>query len=80
MSERKPLARRLSVEGLNVSRGEARVLFDIHLHLGANEIVSCVGRNGAGKSTLMKSIAGFLAAQSGRVMSDGVALNGLPPY
>jgi len=80
MPEGSPAQRRLSVEGLNVSRGEARVLFDIHMHLGANEIVCCVGLNGAGKSTLMKSIAGFLVAQSGRVQSDGVDLNGLPPY
>jgi ABC-type branched-subunit amino acid transport system ATPase component len=28
----------------------------------------------------MKSIAGFLVAQSGRVQSDGVDLIGLPPY
>jgi len=73
-------AARLVVEGLNVARGEARVLFDINLHLGAHEIVSCVGRNGAGKSTLMKSISGFLAASSGTVKSDGVTLSGMQPY
>jgi ABC-type branched-subunit amino acid transport system ATPase component len=70
----------LIVNNLNVSRGEAHVLFDINLHLAPNEIVACVGRNGAGKSTLLKSISGFLQADSGDVQSHGHALTGLRPY
>jgi ABC-type branched-subunit amino acid transport system ATPase component len=70
----------LIVNNLNVSRGEARVLFDINLHLAPNEIVACVGRNGAGKSTLLKSISGFLQADSGDVQSHGHTLTGLRPY
>ena len=70
----------LQVQGLNVSRGESHVLFDINLHLAPNEIVACVGRNGAGKSTLLKSISGFLPCQSGSIDIPGHKLNGLRPY
>ncbi len=70
----------LRVRDLCVSRGEARVLFDINLHLAPNEIVACVGRNGAGKSTLLKSISGFLRADSGSIHSQGQSLAGLRPY
>jgi ABC-type branched-subunit amino acid transport system ATPase component len=70
----------LIVKDLCVSRGEARVLFDINLHLAPNEIIACVGRNGAGKSTLLKSISGFLRADSGTIHSHGDLLNGRPPY
>jgi ABC-type branched-subunit amino acid transport system ATPase component len=70
----------LIVQNLNVSRGEAHVLFDINLHLAPNEIVACVGRNGAGKSTLLKSISGFLHCDSGHVQSHGHELTGLRPF
>lgn len=70
----------LQAQGLNVSRGEARVLFDINLHLAPNEIVACVGRNGAGKTTLLKSISGFLPCDSGNVTSHDHTLTGRRPY
>jgi ABC-type branched-subunit amino acid transport system ATPase component len=70
----------LQVQGLNVSRGEASVLFDMNLRLAANEIVACVGRNGAGKTTLLKSIAGFLPCRSGTVRVADQTLTGLAPH
>ncbi len=39
----------LVVDELNAAYGESKVLFDVSIHINANEIVSCVGRNGAGK-------------------------------
>jgi branched-chain amino acid transport system ATP-binding protein len=70
----------LTVTGLNTSYGESKVLFDINLRIGPNEIVACVGRNGAGKSTLLKSIAGFLRPRSGTVTCDRVDLVGRRSY
>ena len=70
----------LSVNGLSVAYGTAKVLFDISLNVGANQIVACVGRNGAGKTTLLKSIAGFLKPTAGTVLSGQTTLTGLPPY
>ncbi|MDO9211197.1 MAG: ATP-binding cassette domain-containing protein, partial [Deltaproteobacteria bacterium] len=43
----------LAVRGLNVSYGEAKVLFDIDLGVAPGQVVTCVGRNGAGKTTLL---------------------------
>jgi ABC-type branched-subunit amino acid transport system ATPase component len=70
----------LSVSGLNVSYGEAKVLFDVSLAVKPRQIVACVGRNGAGKTTLLRSIAGFLKSVSGSVIGGGASLVGLKPY
>ena len=70
----------LSVKGLNVSYGEAKVLFDIDMGVNPGQIVACVGRNGAGKTTLLKSIAGFLKPTSGSVTADNTSLIDLKPY
>jgi ABC-type branched-subunit amino acid transport system ATPase component len=70
----------LSVSSLNVSYGEAKVLFDVSLNVRPGEVVACVGRNGAGKTTLLKSIVGFLKPTSGSIATDGVSLVGKPAY
>jgi ABC-type branched-subunit amino acid transport system ATPase component len=70
----------LEVHSLSVSRGQARVLFDIDMYLRPNEIVACVGRNGAGKTTLLKSVAGFLKPDSGTVTTPEHNLSGAPAF
>jgi ABC-type branched-subunit amino acid transport system ATPase component len=70
----------LAVQGLNVAYGASKVLFDVGLHLKANEIVACVGRNGAGKTTLLRTIAGFLKPSSGSVTYAGASVVGRAPY
>jgi len=70
----------LTVKGLNVAYGEAKVLFDIDLSVRARQIVACVGRNGAGKTTLLKSIAGFLKPLAGSITSGHTNLVGRKSY
>jgi ABC-type branched-subunit amino acid transport system ATPase component len=70
----------LAVEDLNVAYGESKVLFDVSIHINANEIVSCVGRNGAGKSTLMKTIGGFIKPTTGSIMFADTSLVGIKSY
>ena len=70
----------LTVQGLNVSYGESKVLFNAELHVNQGQVVTCVGRNGAGKSTLLKTIAGFLKPTSGTILFDGTQLAGLRSY
>jgi len=70
----------LIVRALNVSYGESKVLFDVNLAVGSNQVVACVGRNGAGKTTLLKSIAGFIKPFSGAITSGGASLVGRKPY
>jgi ABC-type branched-subunit amino acid transport system ATPase component len=70
----------LAVQGLNVSYGESKVLFDTDLHVNQGQIVTCVGRNGAGKTTLLKTIAGFLKPTAGSITFDNTDLIGLRSY
>jgi len=70
----------LVVSGLNVSYGEAKVLFDIKLSVKPDQVVICVGRNGAGKTTLLRSIAGFLKPTAGSIVFNGNDLVGRMSY
>lgn len=70
----------LSVRGLNVAYGEAKVLFDIDMSVKPRQIVACVGRNGAGKTTLLKSIAGFLKTLAGSITIGHTTLIGRKSY
>jgi len=70
----------LKVQGLNVSYGEAKVLFDAGLRVIPGQVVTCVGRNGAGKTTLLKTIAGFLKPTSGSVIFNDTDLVGRMSY
>ncbi len=70
----------LTVERLNSSYGESKVLFDVSISVRDKEVVACVGRNGAGKSTMLKSIAGFVKPKAGTITSEGVNLVGMTAY
>ena len=61
----------LTVEGLGRTYDGTRALADLSFHVGAGEIVGLVGPNGAGKTTALRSIAGILPIQEGRVVVCG---------
>ncbi len=53
-------------------RGERKVVIDnLNLTLPTGKSLALLGRNGAGKSTLLEMIAGIMAPDSGRIVSDG---------
>lgn len=55
--------------------GQLKVLNDISLNIGSNEIITIVGPSGAGKTTLLQ-IAGTLdIPDSGRVIYDGTDIS-----
>lgn len=60
----------LSVEGVSAGYGGATVVNGVSLAVRPGEIVTVLGKNGMGKTTLMKTIMGFVRAQSGRVILD----------
>jgi branched-chain amino acid transport system ATP-binding protein len=79
--ENMPDARALvAVEGLHTYYGKSHILDGVSLAVAPGEVVGLLGRNGVGKSTTLKSIMGLVAASAGRVLLDGVPINGLPPH
>jgi branched-chain amino acid transport system ATP-binding protein len=71
---------KLSVAQLDAAYGQAQVLFDVSLEIGAGEAVALLGRNGAGKSTTFRAILGLIARSAGRIVFDGEDISKCPPY
>jgi ABC-type Mn2+/Zn2+ transport system ATPase subunit len=65
------------VEHVSVAYGERVALDDVSIDLLPGEVVSLVGPNGAGKSTTLKTIAGLVKPDRGRV-TYGAALGSDP--
>ncbi|HXP97649.1 MAG TPA: ABC transporter ATP-binding protein [Telmatospirillum sp.] len=55
-------------------------VFDVDLEIADGELLVVIGPSGSGKTTLLKLLAGFLEADSGRILVDGRNLAGLPPH
>jgi branched-chain amino acid transport system ATP-binding protein len=71
---------RLRVSGLNAAYGQAHILTDVALEVGAGEVAALLGRNGAGKSTTFRAILGLIVNRSGAVVFDGEDVSDLPTY
>ena len=69
MSDEKSL---LKLENIDAGYGISQVLFDITLSCGASGATAVLGRNGAGKSTILKTIAGEIIPNKGKVYFDGI--------
>lgn len=65
----------LSLDQVNFSYDDKKVLSDISFTIQRGEMISLVGKNGAGKSTLAKVICGFEQHSSGSIRLDDKALN-----
>lgn len=70
----------LKIEGLVTGYGSIKALKGIDLEVPAGSIVSLIGANGAGKTTAMKSLAGLLKPEAGRIIYKGREIQGLPPH
>lgn len=58
----------LSVRGLTAGYGEANILHEVDVEVGAGSFVSVIGPNGAGKSTLLKTVYGLLRPRAGSIV------------
>lgn len=67
----------LRFEHLSFAYGSTTTLHDISLTIPAGKTVAFVGSTGSGKSTLVKLLLRFYAAQSGRILLDGQAIDAI---
>jgi ABC-type branched-subunit amino acid transport system ATPase component len=70
----------LEVVSLSKSFTALRALQDVSLRLSAGQIVGLIGPNGSGKSTLFDIITGFQRRDEGKVLFNGVAIQGASPH
>ena len=68
------------LEGIDLSFGRTRVLKGVDLKIEPGEFFAFLGPSGCGKTTLLRLIAGFEAAQSGRVIIGDQEVSHLPPW
>ena len=62
----------IEFRGVSFARpGQAQVLDDFTLTVGAGEVLALVGRSGAGKSTLLKLVNRLLLPDAGAVVVEG---------
>jgi branched-chain amino acid transport system ATP-binding protein len=64
----------------NVSRrfGGVAALADVSLSVPSGRVIGLIGPNGSGKTTLMNVISGVDAPTNGKVLLDGIPVQGVP--
>jgi len=74
-----PKGRKLEVEGLAKNYAGVQAIADVTLTVPPGALITLLGPSGCGKTTLMRSIAGFVTPDRGRITIDGSDLLALPP-
>ena len=69
----------LDVDGLTVRYGATLAVDDVDLHVVEGEVVVLLGPSGCGKSTILRSVAGLVPVNGGRISLGGRDLAGVPP-
>lgn len=70
----------LKVDQLSSAYGRIKVLHDITLEIGPNEVVAIVGSNGAGKTTLLRALSGVQPVLSGRIVFDDTEVQSMSAH
>jgi lipopolysaccharide export system ATP-binding protein len=68
----------LRAQGLKKRYGARTVVHDVHVAVGAGEVVGLLGPNGAGKTTSFYMIVGLVPADAGLIEIDGQRVEKLP--
>jgi len=61
----------LRIENLVVNYGGIEAVKNVSISVPEKEIVALIGANGAGKSTILRTVAGLVRPQSGRIFYSG---------
>ena len=71
---------RLEIEHLSVALEGRDILQNLSLQAEAGELLALLGPSGCGKTTLLKTVAGILAPQCGRIRLGREDITHLPPH
>ena len=66
----------LDVQNIHTFIGQFHILEGVSLRVPKGSIVALLGRNGAGKTTTLKTILGLTPPSQGKVVFDGVEIQG----
>ncbi|WP_198156932.1 LPS export ABC transporter ATP-binding protein [Aquincola tertiaricarbonis] len=69
---------RLEASRLQKRYGTRTVVKDVHLAVGAGEVVGLLGPNGAGKTTTFYMVVGLVRADAGEIRIDGAEVQHKP--
>jgi lipopolysaccharide export system ATP-binding protein len=69
---------RLEASGLQKRYGPRLVVKEVHLAVGAGEVVGLLGPNGAGKTTTFYMVVGLVRADAGQILIDGAPVEHRP--
>jgi ABC-type polar amino acid transport system ATPase subunit len=66
----------LRIDDLRLQRGSRSILAGVWLHVARGELLAVMGPSGSGKTTILRTVAGLESFQSGRILVDGLTLEG----
>ncbi len=66
----------LEVQDIHTFIGQFHILEGVTVQVAPGEIVALLGRNGAGKTTTLKSILGLTPPRQGKVLFNGLPIQG----
>ena len=69
----------LKIENLEVTLQKNKILNRVSLTVKSGELISLLGASGCGKSTMLKSIAGLLDIEKGRICLDEKEIQNMAP-
>ncbi len=75
-----PVSALLQLDKVHAHYGKSHILHGVSFGVGANEVVSLLGRNGSGRSTTLKAIMGLVPVTGGQILLGGRDIAGARPY